>query len=175
MNMKPLILIITAASLIGGAFPGYAGSRHQHDRSYHESDHHGNQRVTFERRSDRKFQHYLDKRQRRQAQRIERGLDSGELTHKESKRLARKQRKIARLERKFSADGRYTKRERQLLRERLDSTSDLIYRKKHNDFTRPQRYTVEDWAPQRSFSWDYGRHNRMGSVWEDGHSRWFRE
>ena len=65
------------------AIPGMAVADRYHDDGYYEN--------RFEQRLDR------------QLQRIKRGVRSGELTHREAKRLRRQQRAIARLENRFWA------------------------------------------------------------------------
>lgn len=87
----------------------------------HDYDDHGRHDNRFEQRLDR--QHW----------RIKQGIRSGELTRKEAKRLRRQQRRIDKLEHKFSRDGHIDRYERRVLRSKLDDASQRIYRFKHND------------------------------------------
>ena len=59
-------------------------------------------------------------------------VKSGEVTHRELKRIRKDQRKIARMDRRFGGDGRYTKRERRKLNSALDRASRRVYRVKNN-------------------------------------------
>lgn len=76
----------------------------------------------------------VNARQDRQHHRIEQGVRSGELTRHEARRLHRRERAIARQERRmrWRNGGYLTPRQRHKLNKRLDRTSRSIYRKKHN-------------------------------------------
>jgi hypothetical protein len=76
----------------------------------------------------------------RQQNRIERGIDSGELTRREARTLKKQQRRIHRLAREFYADDHLCKRERRILHKKLNRASDRIYALKHNDEYRYARY-----------------------------------
>ena len=82
------------------------------------------------------FDERVDRRQARQTGRIRDGRHSGELTRRELERLRQDQRRISRLERRFEADGRYTRGERRTLERALDRSSQRISRAKNNDRTR---------------------------------------
>jgi hypothetical protein len=71
-------------------------------------------------------------RQHQQKHRIQSGIASGQITHREAKHLYRDQRQIRQLRRHFLADGDLSRRERNTLKERLDRSSNRIYRYKHN-------------------------------------------
>lgn len=92
-------------------------SRPQADR--HDRRHHAQQNI--------------NQRQDRQHRRIRQGVRSGELVRKEAQRLRKQQRHIADLERNFRADGRFNKKERQIIVSKLDNASERIYKLKHND------------------------------------------
>jgi hypothetical protein len=72
----------------------------------------------------------------RQQSRIEQGIDSGELTRKEAKRLKKQQRKVRWLFREFRDDGHLSKHERRKLNQKLDRISSNIWEFKHNHKTR---------------------------------------
>lgn len=74
----------------------------------------------------------IDHREGRQSARIVHGVANGELTRYETRHLVSQQRKTARLERAFKADGHVSRGERHLLHRRLDRTSRAIYRQKHD-------------------------------------------
>lgn len=82
------------------------------------------------------FDDRVDRRQARQTDRIRDGRHSGELTRRELDRLRQDQRLISRLERRFEADGRYTRGERRTLERALDRSSQRISRAKNNERTR---------------------------------------
>jgi hypothetical protein len=79
----------------------------------------------------------LKDRQRQQKQRIQHGINSGQITPREAERLYQDQRQVRQLRRHFLADGDLSRRERRTLAKRMDRSSDRIYRYKHN----PRRIT----------------------------------
>jgi len=85
----------------------------------------------------------IDNRQENQEERIERGVESGELTKKEARRLERGQEHVDRLEDKASRDGRITQRERDRIEDAQDNQSNRIRKQRHDDHRRW-------WAP---WSW----------------------
>lgn len=74
----------------------------------------------------------IDARQERQEMRIEQGVNSGQLTAKETANLDKREAKIESDKLKAEADGKVTRKERVHLNRELDHTSNKIYRKKHN-------------------------------------------
>lgn len=74
----------------------------------------------------------IDHREARQSARIVHGVASSRLTGPETRFLVSQQRKTARLERAFKADGHVTYGERRILHRRLDRTSRSIYHQKHD-------------------------------------------
>ena len=84
----------------------------------------------------------FDKRFDRQHERIKAGIQSGELTKKEAGKLKKQQRKNEKLERKFSADGYLSRKERKTLEKKQDKASQKIRRLKHNDrvVTKPSHH-----------------------------------
>jgi septal ring factor EnvC (AmiA/AmiB activator) len=85
-----------------------------------------------------------------QQHRIARGIRSGELTHREAKRLKHQQREIKQLVRRYQADGRFSNKELRNLDRRLDRASRQIKRLQRNDITRyvqlHERYRHADYA-----------------------------
>lgn len=109
-----------------------------------------------------RFDDRLNRRQDRQHVRIHHGVRSGELNRHEARKLRKHQHRIDRLERRFAADGRFTKPERRRLTRALNRSSNRIYRYKHND-----RYRDRDlYKRPHSYSYNDDRGYR-------GHSRWF--
>ncbi len=74
----------------------------------------------------------IDKKQANQKGRISQGIRSGQLTAREAARLGKQQRRIYREERRFKADGQFTRRERAKVHFDLAKSSRNIYRQKHD-------------------------------------------
>ena len=74
----------------------------------------------------------VNKREHRQAKRIEQGVKSGALTKDETKRLVREQARIRKMERNFRSDGKLTPKERVRLQYNLNRASAHIFREKHD-------------------------------------------
>ena len=87
----------------------------------------------------------------RQHARIERGVESGELTPKEAKTLRKQHRKLHRVARKFAEHGGLSRKERRILDRRLDKASDRIWTLKHNETYRHVK--GRDWHGDR-WTWD---------------------
>ncbi len=79
----------------------------------------------------------IDKREANQEARINQGVESGELTKRETRTLDAREGKIARDEAAAKADGKVTHEERAQLRGEERRASRAIYRKKHNARTAP--------------------------------------
>ena len=73
-----------------------------------------------------------DARQHHQRERIANGVGSGELTMRETRRLAAGQVHLNRVERRAKADGVVTARERARLQREANQQSRRIYRQKHD-------------------------------------------
>jgi len=76
----------------------------------------------------------IDQREANQQQRIQQGINSGELTRGETNRLEHREQSIGRQEQRMRArdGGQLTPHGRQVLNTRLNRTSNAIYRDKHN-------------------------------------------
>ena len=76
----------------------------------------------------------IDAREAEQQRRIQQGINSGALTPGEAARLERRESSIERQEQRMRArdGGELTRRDREVLNERLDRTSRAIYHDKHN-------------------------------------------
>jgi hypothetical protein len=75
--------------------------------------------------------HY-DARQQHQRERIGNGVQNGELTMRETRRLAAGQVHLNRVERRAKADGVVTNRERAHMQHEANQQSRRIYRQKHD-------------------------------------------
>lgn len=79
----------------------------------------------------------VNQRQHHQQQRIQQGVQSGELTRGETRRLETEQRGIRQEERAYKADGQLTRTEREDLHRDQNHASRDIYRQKHDVQDRP--------------------------------------
>jgi hypothetical protein len=79
----------------------------------------------------------IDQRQANQEQRIDKGIASGQLTKRETRRLEKEQAVINRAEDKAKADGTVTAQERRRLKKAQNHASRDIYRQKHDAQTKP--------------------------------------
>lgn len=77
----------------------------------------------------------IDQREANQQARIQQGVQSGQLTPRETANLERGQAKVETLEAKAKADGKVTAKERARITRVQDKQSRKIYRKKHNGKT----------------------------------------
>ncbi len=171
--MKRLSIGLLATVIVGVGFVGPAQA-HSPDRDGEWRGEHAYPAQRAHRHRDSahgggRFQRYVDQRQDRQQYRIREGWRSGELTRKELNRLRKEQRRIANLERKFAADGDWSRRERRALRETLDDASARIHRKKHNDRSRfASHHDRAGKARAEAFgAWSDG----LGFVWYELDSR----
>lgn len=74
----------------------------------------------------------IDQKQQNQKERIVQGVNSGELTAKETWRLAKQQGKLYHKEQRFKADGQFTRQERAAIHRDLLKSSKSIYVQKHD-------------------------------------------
>jgi hypothetical protein len=75
----------------------------------------------------------IDKRQENQDERIEKGLQKGQLTKKEARRLEKGQEHVEDLEEKALQDGKVTKREKRRIEKAQDKQSERIYKQRHDE------------------------------------------
>ena len=78
----------------------------------------------------------IDKREHNQKERIKQGVESGQLTKKEARRLRHEQKRIKAKEEAMKSDGTLTKGERKELHQDLNKASDHIAEQKHDAQTR---------------------------------------
>lgn len=78
----------------------------------------------------------LDERQQNQKIRIKQGVKSGELTKKETAKLAQGQKQLRKMERKAKADGVVTKKEKAKLHKKANKESAKIAKNKHDKQSR---------------------------------------
>ncbi len=74
----------------------------------------------------------IDKRQEKQDQRIQKGVDSGQLNQKETARLEKGQERVQKLEYKALEDGKMTKKEKAHIEHAQDVQSKRIVRQRHD-------------------------------------------
>lgn len=75
----------------------------------------------------------VNKRQTNQTTRIAEGVNSGELTKRETRKLARQQKDIQKTKKKAKADGVVTKKERATIQAKQNAANRNIRRKKNNE------------------------------------------
>ena len=78
----------------------------------------------------------IDKREHKQKERINQGVESGQLTKKEARRLRHEQKRIKAKEEAMKLDGTLTKGERKELQQDLNKASEHIAEQKHDAQTR---------------------------------------
>ena len=76
---------------------------------------------------------WIDQREAHQQGRINQGVNSGQITPKESSLLVHRQNRINAAEARMKADGNYTYAERVRTRHMLNRSSRQVYRAKHNN------------------------------------------
>ena len=74
----------------------------------------------------------IDERQQHQRERIANGIESGELTARETTRIVVNQAHIRATEARYKSDGHLTARERVSLHNKQNKASARIYRQKHD-------------------------------------------
>jgi hypothetical protein len=74
----------------------------------------------------------IDNRQEKQNKRIEKGVETGQLTKKEAARLEKGQDHVEELENKATADGKVTKREKARIERAQDKQSKRIHKQRHD-------------------------------------------
>src|SRR5471032_2116701 len=74
----------------------------------------------------------IDQRQQNQQQRIDQGVQSGQLNQREAARLQKGQTHVQNLENKAAADGTVTNKEKARITGAQDRQSRRIYRQKHD-------------------------------------------
>ena len=88
----------------------------------------------------------LDQRQQNQEQRIEKGVENGQLNKREEARLEHAEDRLEANEAKAKADGKVTARERRRLEREANVNSARIHRQKHD---RQQRHQATPPADQK--------------------------
>jgi hypothetical protein len=78
----------------------------------------------------------INERERRQQRRIADGVQDGELTRKEARKLGRQQARIHRAEARAKADGEFRAKERATIQKKQNRASRQIYKQKHDRQTR---------------------------------------
>ncbi len=74
----------------------------------------------------------IDQRQEKQDERIERGIEKGQITKKEARRLEKGQEHVEDLEEKALRDGRVTKDEKRQIEKAQDKQSQQIQKQRHD-------------------------------------------
>lgn len=74
----------------------------------------------------------IDARQERQAERIDKGVESGQLNQREAARMEKGQARVQKMEDRATADGKVTKGEKRRIEHAQDVQSARIARQKHD-------------------------------------------
>ena len=75
----------------------------------------------------------IDQRQEKQDERIERGIEKGQITKKEARRLEKGQEHVEDLEEKARRDGKVTKDEKRRIEKAQDKQSQQIQKQRHDE------------------------------------------
>ena len=131
ITVRNIVVTMTLAAI---ALSGAAQARGNGDRDGMQRDStRVEQRAERRASGDRDGYDRVDGRQDRQRARLIQGRRSGELTRGEFRRLKKQQKKIGRMERRFSRDGYLSGKERRRLERVRDRASRHIAHAKHND------------------------------------------
>jgi hypothetical protein len=74
----------------------------------------------------------INKKQKLQLNKIKNGINSGELTRVEAKRLLKKEAQLQKKKKIAKADGKVTRKERKMLRKEARKLDAKIYKQKHD-------------------------------------------
>lgn len=115
-------------------------------------------------------------RMERQHERIEAGVESGDLTRMEVRKLGKQKRRIHSLARMFRNDGVISKKERRILKSQLDKRSALIWEFRHNDMERHAgRHAFKNQCRGKNCYHRHSKHHQRDEYHEDdgGVVNWF--
>lgn len=105
------------------------GKLHRASKNIYAQKHDGQKRINAK---PKLRSHKINRKQLKQKKRINQGVRSGTLTGREMLKLKRQQASIRQQKRRFKANGKFTKHERKIIKQRLRKSSKNIYRKKYN-------------------------------------------
>ena len=97
-----------------------------------ERSHHFKHRHTEQKHNNSYFWQDVERRQHKQERRIERGVDKGQLTRREAKKLHREQRHVAKQIRRLARYNYISRQDKRDVMEHLDYVSEKIRILKHN-------------------------------------------
>jgi len=100
--------------------------------SHAERNSHFKHRKHEQQQNNSYFWKNVDRRQYKQEGRIERGIKKGQLTRRETKKLHREQKHVAKQIRHFQRHNHLSRRDKREVMEHLDYVSDKIRTLKHN-------------------------------------------
>jgi len=123
---KTTVTFAVIAALTLGAL----GTAQARERDRNPGAHKQKQSAMQHGAKPRNFQRAIDARQAQQRGRIKQGRRNGDLNRKQVARLRTDQKRIRKLERRFGADGRYTRNERRIIKHKLNHASQRIWRMK---------------------------------------------
>jgi hypothetical protein len=97
-------------------------------------------------------------------QRVDWGIKSGKISHREADRLRHQQQSIRQLKRKFYADGHLSRKERQILSNRISRLNDRVYSYKHNDNYRVDKGYWNNRGYSRSYLYGHSDSRPSGTI-----------
>ncbi|MCK4841763.1 MAG: hypothetical protein KAT04_07745 [Methylococcales bacterium] len=118
MKKLTLVLVLMFIPLVSYAQRG----EHYDQHNYYQRGH-----------NNSSFWHKVDRRQHKQESRIERGIDKGQLTRREVRKLHREQKHVAKQLRRYRHSHYLSRRDKRSVMEHLDYVSEKITDFKHND------------------------------------------
>ena len=117
---------------VGNSGVTYGNNSHSYNHTYYNNGRIANTNKHYQKNRGRK----IYKRLNRQANRIQNGINNGQLVHREVRKLRREQRDIKQTLSHYKRDGHLNKYERSKLMKLLDIASNNIHRKSNNHKTR---------------------------------------
>ncbi len=148
--MKMLALTIILMSI-----PGLS-----HAKGWRHSNYGGHNHQSHDALS---FWENIERRQHKQHRRIDRGIDNGQLTRREVRKLKREQKHAAREIRHFRRHQYLSSLNKRQIIEHLDFVSHKIYDLKHNDYVRRHRHHNHQSYVRHDNKLDY--RNRRNLSW----------
>jgi hypothetical protein len=110
----------------------------------------------------------IEQRDRIEQQRIDRGVQSGQLTSREADRLQAERAQIERLQRRARADGTLTRNERARIDGAQDRLGRDIYRQAHDRQIANNNGRPHGWDRGNGNGWGRGNDNGRGNDWGRG-------
>ncbi len=108
---------------------------------------------------------FINQREAAQQDRIDRGVQSGDLTHQEAGRLAAEQRRIQGVEARLRGDGRLDRGEKSILDHMQNRADRNIYRQSHDNQMAYAGHRNHNQAQYRHWQQNNQRHHNRGNFY----------